>query len=78
MQILERSTNTIIRNLYQSWVVRCDIWSSWIESLHVMERCNHLFIYLFIYSIYIAHKLTCSNAHTYNNTQCKNNKKRID
>ena len=36
MQRLEHSTNTIIRNLYQSWIVRCDIWSSWIKSLYVM------------------------------------------
>ena len=28
MQRLDHSTNTIIRNLYQSWIVRCDIWSS--------------------------------------------------
>ena len=27
MQRLEHSTNTIIRNLYQSWIVGCDIWS---------------------------------------------------
>ena len=32
MQRLEHSTNTIIRNLYQSWIVRCDILSSWIKS----------------------------------------------
>ena len=36
MQRLDHSTNTIIRNLYQSWIVRCDIWSSWIKSLYVM------------------------------------------
>ena len=36
MQRLEHSTNTIIRNMYQSWIVRCDIWSSWIKSLYVM------------------------------------------
>ena len=36
MQRLTHSTNTIIRNLYQSWIVRCDIWSSWIKSLYVM------------------------------------------
>ena len=36
MQRLEHSTNTIIRNLYQSWIVRCDIWSSWIKSLYLM------------------------------------------
>ena len=36
MQRLNHSTNTIIRNLYQSWIVRCDIWSSWIKSLYVM------------------------------------------
>ena len=36
MQRSEHSTNTIIRNLYQSWIVRCDIWSSWIKSLYVM------------------------------------------
>ena len=36
MQRLEHSTNPIIRNLYQSWIVRCDIWSSWIKSLYVM------------------------------------------
>ena len=32
MQRLEHSTNTIIRNSYQLWIVRCDIWSSWIKS----------------------------------------------
>ena len=36
MQRLDHSTNNIIRNLYQSWIVRCDIWSSWIKSLYVM------------------------------------------
>ena len=36
MQRLEDSTNTRIRNLYQSWIVRCDICSSWIKSLYVM------------------------------------------
>ena len=38
MQRMDHSTNTIlvIRNLYQSWIVRCDIWSSWIKSLYVM------------------------------------------
>ena len=36
MQRLDHSTNTIIRNLYQSWIIRCDIWSSWIKSLYVM------------------------------------------
>ena len=36
MQRLDHSTNTIIHNLYQSWIVRCDIWSSWIKSLYVM------------------------------------------
>ena len=36
MQRLDHSTNTIIRNLYQSWIIRCDVWSSWIKSLYVM------------------------------------------
>ena len=36
MQRLEHSTNTKIRNLYQSSIVRCDLWSSWIKSLYVM------------------------------------------
>ena len=36
MQRLEQSTNTIISTLlYQSWIVRFDIWNSWIESLYV-------------------------------------------
>ena len=36
MQRLELSNNTIICNLYQSWIVRCDIWNSWIKSLFIM------------------------------------------
>ena len=36
MHRLEHSTNTIIHNLYQSWIVRYDIWSSWIKSLYIM------------------------------------------
>ena len=35
MQRLEHSTNSIISTLYQSWIVRFDIWSSWIKSLYV-------------------------------------------
>ena len=36
MQRLEHSTNTNTCKLYQSWIVRCDIWSCWIKSLYVM------------------------------------------
>ena len=35
MQRLEQSTNSIISTLYQSWIVRFDIWNSWIKSLYV-------------------------------------------
>ena len=35
MQRLENSTNTIICTLYQSWIVRFEIWNSWIESLYL-------------------------------------------
>ena len=35
MQRLEQSTNNIISTLYQSWVVRSYIWSSWINSLYI-------------------------------------------
>ena len=35
MQRLEQSTNSIIITLYQSWIVRFDIWNSWIKSLYV-------------------------------------------
>ena len=35
MQMLEQSTNSIISTLYQSWIVRFDIWNSWIKSLYV-------------------------------------------
>ena len=34
MQRLEQSTNTIITTLYQSWIVRFDIWNTWIKSLY--------------------------------------------
>ena len=35
MQRLEQSTNSIISTLYQSWIVRFDIWNIWIKSLYV-------------------------------------------
>ena len=35
MQRLEQSNNSIISTLYQSWIVRFDIWNSWIKSLYV-------------------------------------------
>ena len=35
MQRLEQSTNSIISTLYQSWIVKFDIWNSWIKSLYV-------------------------------------------
>ena len=38
-------------------------------------------VFIYLYTVFISrtiHKLTCSNAHTDNQTQCKNNKKQID
>ena len=35
MQRLEQSTNSINSTLYQSWIVRFEIWNSWIKSLYV-------------------------------------------
>ena len=39
-----------------------------------------IYLFIYLYTVFIQrtiHKLTCSNAHTYNKTQCKNNKKQI-
>ena len=38
MQRLEQSTNPIITTLYQSWIVRFDIWNTWIKSLYTTSR----------------------------------------
>ena len=35
MRRLEKSTNTIICTLYQSWIVRFEIWNSWIGTLYL-------------------------------------------
>ena len=57
MQRLQQSINTIISTLYQLWIVRFDIWNSWIKSLYVTWYAiiyNHVcFIMLFTFNLRI-------------------------